>query len=61
MTPRVGRKISWKTETSLERWHCVATRSSKDKDRKGQRKVEDSGGGLLTVMEGHHLELNGMK
>ena len=27
-----------------------------DKDSKGQRKMEDSGGGLLPAMEGHSLE-----
>ena len=27
-----------------------------DKDSKGQRKMEDSGGGLLTAVEGHSLE-----
>ena len=34
-------KISWKTKTSLERWHCGATGSGMDKDSKGQRKMED--------------------
>ena len=27
-----------------------------DRDTKGQRKVEDCGGGLLPVVEGHSLE-----
>ena len=27
-----------------------------DKDSKGQRKMEDSGGGLLPAVEGHSLE-----
>ena len=29
-----------------------------DKDSKGQRKLEDSGGGLLPAVEGHSLEQN---
>ena len=29
-----------------------------DKDSEGQRKVEDSGGGLLPAVEGHSLEHN---
>ena len=29
-----------------------------DKDSKGQRKMEDSGGGLLPVVKGHSLECN---
>ena len=29
-----------------------------DKDGKGQRKLEDSGGGILPEMEGHDLEQN---
>ena len=29
-----------------------------DKDSKGQRKMEDSGGGLLPAVEGHSLEQN---
>ena len=29
-----------------------------DKDSKGQRKMEDSGRGLLPAMEGHSLEQN---
>ena len=29
-----------------------------DKDSKVQRKMEDSGGGLLPVVEGHSLEYN---
>ena len=51
-----GYKISWKTKTSLERTHCGATLSSLDKHSKGQRKLEDSGGGLLPAVEGHSLE-----
>ena len=35
-----GRKISWKTKASLERWHCGATGNSMDKDSKGQKKWE---------------------
>ena len=31
----------------------VATRSSMEEERKGQGKMEDSGGGLLPVLEGH--------
>ena len=46
-----GCKISRKTKTSMERWHCVATGSSMDKDSKGQRKTEDSGGGLLPAVK----------
>ena len=49
-------KISQKTKTSLERWHCGATRSGMDKDSKGQSKFEDSGGGLLPAMEGYSLQ-----
>ena len=51
-----GCKISRKTKTSLERWHCRATGSGMDEDSKGQRKREDSGGGLLPAVEGHSLE-----
>ena len=51
-----GCKISWKTKTSLERRHCGATGSGMDKDSKGQRKLEDSGGGLHPAVEGHSLE-----
>ena len=29
-----------------------------DKDSKGQRKLEDSGGGLLPAVEGHSLAQN---
>ena len=29
-----------------------------DEDSKGQRKLEDSGGGLLPAVEGHSLEKN---
>ena len=29
-----------------------------DKDSKGQRKMEDSGGGLLPAVEGYSLEQN---
>ena len=29
-----------------------------DKDSKGQRKLEDSGGGLLPAVEGHSIEEN---
>ena len=29
-----------------------------DKDSKGQRKIEDSGGGLLPAVDGHILEWN---
>ena len=29
-----------------------------DKDSKGQRKMEDSGGGLLPAVEGHSLKQN---
>ena len=29
-----------------------------DKDSKGQRKIEDSGGGLLPAVERHSLEQN---
>ena len=29
-----------------------------DEDSKGQRKMEDSGGGLLPAVEGHSLEQN---
>ena len=30
--------------------------SGMDKDSKGQRQIEDSGGGLLPAVEGHSLE-----
>ena len=36
--------------------HWRATRSGMDKDSKGQRKMEDSGGGLLPAVEGYSLE-----
>ena len=51
-----GCKISRKTEMSLERGRCLATGSGEDKDSKGQRKMEDSGGGLLPAVEGHRIE-----
>ena len=51
-----GCKISRKIKTSLERLHCGATRSGMDGDSKGQQKMEDSGGGLLSAVEGHSLE-----
>ena len=51
-----GCKISRMTKTSLERWHCGATRSGMDEDNKGQRKMEDSGGGLLPAAQGHSIE-----
>ena len=36
-----------------------ATRSGMDEDSKGQRKMEDSGGGLLPAVKGHNsLEYN---
>ena len=53
-----GRTISWKTETSLERLHCVATGSGMDKDSKGQRKLKDSGGGLLPAERRYSAEEN---
>ena len=34
----------------------IITGSGMDKDSKGQRKMEDSGGGLLPAVEGHSLE-----
>ena len=49
-------KISKKTQRSLERLHCGATGSGMDKDSKGQRKMEDPGGGLLPAVEGNSLE-----
>ena len=48
-----GCKISWKAKMSLEKRYCG---SGMDKDSKGQRKLEDSGGGLLPAVEGHSLE-----
>ena len=51
-----GCKISRKTKTSLKRRHSGATGNGMDKDSKGQRKMEDSGGGLLPAVEGHSLE-----
>ena len=42
--------IGWKTKTSLERYNCGATGSGMDKDSKGQRKLENSGGGLLPAV-----------
>ena len=50
-----GRKISCKTRTSLERWHCGATGKGRDKDCKRQIKYEDSGGRLPPV-EGYSLQ-----
>ena len=35
-----------------EQWLIVTEK----KDSKGQRKMEDSGGGLLPAVEGHSLE-----
>ena len=51
-----GCQISWKTKTSLERWYCGATGNSMDKDSKGQRKLKDSGGGLLAAVKGRSLQ-----
>ena len=51
-----GCKISWKTKSSLERWHCGATGSGMGKDTKQQRKLEDSVGGLFPAVEGHSLD-----
>ena len=51
-----GCKISQKAKTSLERRHSGVTGSGMDKDSKGQRKLEDSSGGLLPAVEGHSLE-----
>ena len=53
-----GRKISWKTKTSLERLHCGATGSNVGQDSEGHRKLEDSSGGLLPAVHGHSLEWN---
>ena len=39
-----------------ESWRTLA--NGMDKDWKGQRKLEDSGGGLLPAVEGHSLEYN---
>ena len=54
----VGRpKRRWKTKTVV----CETTGttdSGMDKDSKGQRKLEDSGGGLLPAVEGHSVEQN---
>ena len=46
-----GREISWKTKTSLERGHCGATGSGMDRESKGKRNLENSGGGLLPALE----------
>ena len=40
-------KVSRKTKTSLERWHCGVTGSGMDKNSKGHRKMGDFRGGLL--------------
>ena len=47
------RKIGWK---KLERWHCGATGDILDKDSKGQRKLEDSGVGLLPAVAGSGMD-----
>ena len=44
---------------SLERRHCGATGNGMDKDSKGQRKLEDSGAGLLPAVEGLSLGQQG--
>ena len=51
-----GRKTSWKTKISLERRHCGATGSGMNRDSKRQTKLEDSGRGLLSAVEGHSLD-----
>ena len=45
-------------ESPKRRWRddIVGQRCSVDKESKGQRKLEDSGGGLLPAVEGHSLE-----
>ena len=48
-----GRKISWKPKTLLEGPCCGATGSDMNKDSKGQKKLEESGGGQLHAVEGH--------
>ena len=42
----------------VEKMTLWATQSGVDKDSKGQRKLEGSGGGLLPAVEGHSLEQN---
>ena len=46
------------TKTSSEICRCEARRNGVDKDSKGQRKLEDFGGGLLRAVEKHRLEQN---
>ena len=45
-----------KINTMLARWRCGAAGSNMVKDSKGQKKLEDFGGGLLPAAEGHRLE-----
>ena len=44
----------------MERQHSGATGKGMDKDRKRQRKLEDSDGWLLPAVEGHSHEQNEM-
>ena len=44
----VWRKIKRKTKTSLRKRHWEATGNGMDKNSKGQRKLEDSGGRLTS-------------
>ena len=56
-----GHNFNWKTKMSLEKKnHDGTTGNGMDKDTKGQRMLEDSGGGLglLPAVEGHGLEWN---
>ena len=46
-----GRMISWKTKELLETKHCGTTGRGMDKNSKGQRKLQDSGGGLPPAVE----------
>ena len=59
------RSTEWQTQSVRSvrrpkgRWRddfFGATGSGMDKDSKGQRKTEGSGGGLLPAVEGHSLE-----
>ena len=60
---RTVRSTEWQTESvrSVGRpkrlWRdCGVTGSGMNTDSKGQRKMDDTGGGLLPAVEGHSLE-----
>ena len=56
-----GGRTSQKTKPVVGEVILWATGNSRDKDSKGQLKLEDSSGGLLPAEEGHSLERNRME